>query len=171
MTTHSSILAWKIPWTEEPGGYSPWGHKESDMTELTPPVLISPSIKSRQPYLPNENIYWKLLCWAPLFNSHFTNEEIETQRKDAQVGSMETVVGHQQSGPRVPVLNAALYNLTGVATVNTKPYLNITCNVSGVSADTEYAYYYYCYFKYLFILLVRVLAVGWGVVFLVSCGI
>ena len=23
MTTHSRILAWKIPWTEEPGGYSP----------------------------------------------------------------------------------------------------------------------------------------------------
>ena len=29
---HSSILAWKIPWTEEPG-YSPWDHKESDTTE------------------------------------------------------------------------------------------------------------------------------------------
>ena len=28
----SSTLAWKIPWTEEPGGYSPWGHKESDTT-------------------------------------------------------------------------------------------------------------------------------------------
>ena len=27
MTTHSSILAWKIPWTEKPVGYSPWGHK------------------------------------------------------------------------------------------------------------------------------------------------
>ena len=26
--THSSILAWRIPWTEEPGGlYSPWGHR------------------------------------------------------------------------------------------------------------------------------------------------
>ena len=26
MATHSSILAWRIPWTEEPGGvYSPWG--------------------------------------------------------------------------------------------------------------------------------------------------
>ena len=25
MATHSSILAWKIPWTEEPGSYSPWG--------------------------------------------------------------------------------------------------------------------------------------------------
>ena len=33
MATHSSILAWGIPWTEELGGYSPWGHKESDMTE------------------------------------------------------------------------------------------------------------------------------------------
>ena len=33
MATHCSILAWRIPWTEEPGGYSPWGHKESDMTK------------------------------------------------------------------------------------------------------------------------------------------
>ena len=31
--THSSILAWRIPWTEEPGGYSPWGYKQSDTTE------------------------------------------------------------------------------------------------------------------------------------------
>ena len=30
----SSILAWKIPWTEEPGElYSPWDLKESDTTE------------------------------------------------------------------------------------------------------------------------------------------
>ena len=27
MATHSSILAWKISWTEEPAGYRPWGHK------------------------------------------------------------------------------------------------------------------------------------------------
>ena len=32
MAIHSSTLAWKIPWTEEPG-YSPWGRKELDMTE------------------------------------------------------------------------------------------------------------------------------------------
>ena len=32
--THSSILAWRIPWAEEPGGGdSPRGHKESDTTE------------------------------------------------------------------------------------------------------------------------------------------
>ena len=34
MATHSSILAWKIPWTEEPGGYSPWARKKN-MTEVT----------------------------------------------------------------------------------------------------------------------------------------
>ena len=33
MGTHSSIFAWKIPWTEEPGGYSPWEHKALDTTE------------------------------------------------------------------------------------------------------------------------------------------
>ena len=34
MATHCSILAWRIPWTEEPGRlYSLWGHKESDRTE------------------------------------------------------------------------------------------------------------------------------------------
>ena len=34
MATHSSTLAWKNPWTEEPGaGHCPWGCKESDMTE------------------------------------------------------------------------------------------------------------------------------------------
>ena len=33
MATHSSILAWRIPWTEDLGGYSPWSHKESDTTE------------------------------------------------------------------------------------------------------------------------------------------
>ena len=32
MATHFSILDWRIPWTEEPGGlYSPWSHEESDM--------------------------------------------------------------------------------------------------------------------------------------------
>ena len=34
MTIHSSILAWGIPWTEEPGGlYSPRGHKELNTTK------------------------------------------------------------------------------------------------------------------------------------------
>ena len=34
MTTHSSILAWRISWTEDPGRlYIPWRRKELDMTK------------------------------------------------------------------------------------------------------------------------------------------
>ena len=40
MATYSSILAWRIPWTEEPDGLHFMGHKESDVTErLTLSVL------------------------------------------------------------------------------------------------------------------------------------
>ena len=33
VATHCSVLAWRIPCTEEPGGYSPNGRQESDTTE------------------------------------------------------------------------------------------------------------------------------------------
>ena len=33
MAVHSSILAWRLPWTEEPGGLQSVGSQESDMTE------------------------------------------------------------------------------------------------------------------------------------------
>ena len=52
MATHSSIHAWRIPWTEEPDGYSPWSHKELDTTEpLT--VELAPIL------------CWILVCWSP----------------------------------------------------------------------------------------------------------
>ena len=35
MATHSSILAWEIPWTETGRLYSPWHHKESTTEQLT----------------------------------------------------------------------------------------------------------------------------------------
>ena len=35
MATHSSILAWRIPWMEEPGGLQSMGLQSSDMTEMT----------------------------------------------------------------------------------------------------------------------------------------
>ena len=34
MATHSGILAWQIPWTEEPDGLQSVDHKESDTTEV-----------------------------------------------------------------------------------------------------------------------------------------
>ena len=33
MATHSSVLAWKIQWTEDPSAWGPWGLKELDTTE------------------------------------------------------------------------------------------------------------------------------------------
>ena len=43
MATHSNILAWRIPWIEEPGELlCPWGHKESDTTKrLTLSLFLS----------------------------------------------------------------------------------------------------------------------------------
>ena len=35
MPTHSSVLAWRVPGTEEPVGCRLWGHTESDMTDVT----------------------------------------------------------------------------------------------------------------------------------------
>ena len=35
MATHSSILAWRIPWTGSLEEYSPEGHKEFNMTDMT----------------------------------------------------------------------------------------------------------------------------------------
>ena len=50
--THSSILAWKIQWTEEPGRlHSPWGRKELDRTEhehthaCTSPLLRATALR------------------------------------------------------------------------------------------------------------------------------
>ena len=35
MATYSSILAWRVPWTEEPGGLQSMGTRELDTTEST----------------------------------------------------------------------------------------------------------------------------------------
>ena len=40
MATHSSILAWRIPRIEEPGGLQSMGHKESDTTERLSTVRL-----------------------------------------------------------------------------------------------------------------------------------
>ena len=49
MATHSSIPAWRIPWTEEPGGLSPLGYTEVDMTEEF--SMEEPQNKMEQYYL------------------------------------------------------------------------------------------------------------------------
>ena len=39
MGTRCSILAWRIPWAEEPVDYSPPGHQESVMSRAKSPLL------------------------------------------------------------------------------------------------------------------------------------
>ena len=41
MAIYSSILAWEIPWTESMVGCSPWGRKESDISEGTEHMNIA----------------------------------------------------------------------------------------------------------------------------------
>ena len=42
MAIHASILAWRIPWTEDRAGYSPWGYKELEtLTETENRLLIA----------------------------------------------------------------------------------------------------------------------------------
>ena len=42
--THCSILAWRIPWTKEPDGYSPWGQErvrhDLAIKQLLPLLLL-----------------------------------------------------------------------------------------------------------------------------------
>ena len=56
MATHSSILAWKIPWTEEPGGLQSMGSQKSQ-TRLNdyPPTYLpakGSAVSHRQSTLP-----------------------------------------------------------------------------------------------------------------------
>ena len=54
MATHSSIPAWRIPWTEELAGCSPRGHKESDSTE-------------RQSTAQHSYMWWKEWEWKAFY--------------------------------------------------------------------------------------------------------
>ena len=56
MATHSSILAWEIPWAEEPSRLSPWGHKESDMTEWL--SIHTYTHKKGSDWNPSQQDYW-----------------------------------------------------------------------------------------------------------------
>ena len=52
MATTSSILTWRIPWTEEPSGYSSQGHKKLDMTEWTTHIHTACGLQRREQRLP-----------------------------------------------------------------------------------------------------------------------
>ena len=74
MATHTSasgVLARKIPWTEKPGGYSPWGSKESDTTEWLHFHFSKrwDYLEKRRSVFENNSIYvdWKFWCSGHTF--------------------------------------------------------------------------------------------------------
>ena len=69
MATHSSILALRIPWTEEPGWLHPWACKELDTTELLSLMTIGSVMPSNHLIL-----YHPLFFLPSIFPRVFSNE-------------------------------------------------------------------------------------------------
>ena len=61
MVTHSSILAWRIPWTGGPEGCSPWGHRELATPEHTCRALLG-SILGVHTALPHTDLQVPWVC-------------------------------------------------------------------------------------------------------------
>ena len=99
MATHSSILPWKIPWTEELAGYSPWGHRVGQDLETKPPPRwwgpggpaekVTPSWAHLARHCGSES--WARLGRADLLASEW--EEAPLQGKDIpQLSSLLTCI-------------------------------------------------------------------------------
>ena len=59
MATHFSILAWRIPWTEETGGSRSWGRKELNMTErLTQTYILPGATFALRAGCSTQSIHW-----------------------------------------------------------------------------------------------------------------
>ena len=63
MATHSSILAWRIPWTKEPGGLQSMGLQKVDTTEATWHAHMLAGNVTFLPFLPNLSrfIQWEVI--------------------------------------------------------------------------------------------------------------
>ena len=108
MATHSSILAWRIPWTEEPGSLQSWGRKELDTTEATeharmPRVIIKDSNKSscyqvRQFGMP--------VIPGPLMESS-RHQIVHCPAEKGQARHSTLTLGHQEPCPPCAALSLA----------------------------------------------------------------
>ena len=68
VAAHSSLLTWRIPWTEEPGGlHRPWGRKASDRTEsMCKHANTHTHTHTRTEALVSHQSSRAPLLWAPL---------------------------------------------------------------------------------------------------------
>ena len=70
MTTFSSVLAWRVPQTEELAGYSSWHCKELEMTEATEKTGIWPST-SKISHHSSPGLLKLIVSWFSYFYSSF----------------------------------------------------------------------------------------------------
>ena len=56
MATHSSILAWRVPWTEEPGGLQSLGSQRVDTTEATQDITQPPKKEEKNETICTHNL-------------------------------------------------------------------------------------------------------------------
>ena len=66
MATHSSTLAWKIPWTEEPGRLQSMGSQKSDMTERLHSLCCVDIFEN---FFNWRIIAFQFLCWFLLYRN------------------------------------------------------------------------------------------------------
>ena len=108
MATHFSILAWRIPWTEEPGGYSPLSHrvghgqnylahthtytlKHFCMYFLLLPILQHQWPLPLQGYIPNEPFSFSLGPGeADLSRNHILKDSHSNQSREANLSRVRT---------------------------------------------------------------------------------
>ena len=87
IATHSSILAWRIPWTGEPGKLQSMGSKEQDKTERLNMHTQEIEIRS---YSLEENIYkpslWERTCISLCKNSQNLTVKLETIQQKISKG-------------------------------------------------------------------------------------
>ena len=76
MATHSSILAWRIPWIEEPAGLHPWGRKELDPTEQLTRTFSTAS---------KFCLLRDLICWNPVVLARCSLSEYQASRPTCQL--------------------------------------------------------------------------------------
>ena len=101
MATHSSVLAWRIPGTGEPGGLPSMGHTELDMTEVTQQqqqqqsymgdvMALSPDVCGHAQYdtaaskfktlvLTKEPLAHKPSTFLPFFHCNILSQEYKSQ--------------------------------------------------------------------------------------------
>ena len=104
MATHSSVLAWRIPWTEEPGGLQSMRLQELDMTEQLS-TQHAQSMKRLHSKVPGESLVKKEnLCHRLRFSTIADCDKRSSFSKDVDVPFFQNLQLQMRSSPSASIL-------------------------------------------------------------------